>query len=256
MLPAIVFPFHDTDGLMFAYLETVTPQLKEFFAQAFVSITPPTQQAQPKRIDQLQADKFFTVNFNQPDTLPGDHFLAAYKNAAAHCPSTQVLHLCTIDRVIFALQSKYKEPFIADIKAADNGQLPMLFQRSQKAWQTHPQNYYGIESVATQVGEILFDKSLDFAWCHLAIQAHQLREILPHVRNHDLSILAEIVLLLKDKIKTQAVDWLTWEDPFIFSREPEQFKQELENSSQESYKRLKYILPVIQLLLESEEFTG
>jgi hypothetical protein len=253
MRPVIVFPFHDTDGLMFAHLETITPQLEGLFARAFVSISPPTQQALPERVSQLKQDDFFEVNFNQPDTLIGDHFRAAYQNATLNCSPEQVLHLCTIDRVAFALQSEHKAQFIADISAANGEQVPVLFQRSEMAWQSHPRNYWQIEHLATRAGEILFDKTLDFAWCHLVIQTQQLRAILPQVKNHDLSILAEIILLLKDEVKTRAVDWLAWEDPFIFSGDPNRMKQVLENSPQEIRKRLAYTIPVLQLLLDSIE---
>jgi hypothetical protein len=162
-----------------------------------------------------------------------------------------MLHLCFIDRVAFALQSKYKDQFIADVKEVSNERVPVLIQRSQTAWDTHPQNYREIEHLATRVGEILFDESLDFTWCHLAIQARQLKAILPHIKSRDLGILAEIVLMLKDNIKTKDVDWLSWEKPFIYSRDPIQLREERENSIQESRKRLAYVIPVLQILLES-----
>ena len=81
MLPVIVSPFHDTNGLMFAHLESITPLLKSLFSRAFLSITPLTQQTQAERVEQLAADAFFALNYNQPDTLIGDHFLAGYQNA-------------------------------------------------------------------------------------------------------------------------------------------------------------------------------
>lgn len=251
MLPAIVFPFHDTDGLMFSHLETITPQLKKLFAQAFVSISPLTEQAQAKRVSQLKADEFFKLNFNEPNTIVGDHFLAAYKNAVTHCSPAQILHLCTIDRVVFALQTEHKTQFMADLEAASREPGPVLFQRSEAAWQTHPRNYRDIEHLAIKAGEILFNQSLDFVWCHLVIQAQQLEEILPRIKNHDYIIFPEIVLLLKDQLKTKDVDWLAWEDPFIFSRDLGQMKEEWENSRSEYRKRLAYTIPILQLLLES-----
>jgi hypothetical protein len=253
VLPAIVLPLHDTDGLIFSHLEAVTPQLKSSFAHAFLSITPPTERAQTRCVNQLKEDSFFKLNFNQPNALIGDHFLSAYRNAATACPPTQVLHLCFPDRVAFALQSKHKDQFIADVNATSNAQVPILFQRSRAAWDTHPQNYREIEHIATRVGEMLFNKTLDFTWCHLAIQAQQLKEILPQVKRHDLVILAEIVLILKNKIQTKDVDWLAWEKPFVFSRDPDQLRKEGENSLQETRRRLKYVLPITQLLAESIE---
>ncbi|MBN1217854.1 MAG: hypothetical protein JXM69_02910 [Anaerolineae bacterium] len=251
MLPAIVFPFHDADGLMFAHLETITPQLKELFAQAFVSISPLTQQTQMERINQLKADEFFRLNFNEPNTMIGDHFLAVYQNAVTHSSPEKMLHLCTIDRVVFALQSEHKEQFVTDIKGASNEDVPVLFQRSQAAWETHPRNYREIEHLAIRAGEILFNQSLDFVWCHLVIQSGQLKEILPHVKHHDLRVVVEMILLLKDKLQTKEVDWLAWEDPFIFSRDLDEMKAEFENSRQEDRKRLQYTIASLQLLFES-----
>ncbi len=125
----------------------------------------------------------------------------------------------------------------------------MLFTRSDTAWMSHPQNYYAIEQFATQAGQYLFGKSLDFAWCHLAVQASQLAEIMPGVTTQDLSLLAEMVLYLEEAIKVKAVDWLAWEDPFLLIRDALVLKSERENSEVETQKRLAYIIPTLQALL-------
>jgi hypothetical protein len=253
MLPVIVSPFHDTDGLMFAHLESVVPLLKNLFSRAFLSMTPLTQQTQAGRVEKLAADAFFALNYNQPDTLIGDHFLAGYQNAASHCAPTQILHLCTLDRVVFALQTEHQARFMADIKTASDVPAPILFQRSAAAWATHPRNYREIEHLATRAGQILFDKSLDFVWCHLVIGTGELQEIWPRIQTHDLRVLAEMVLLLRDKLEIREVDWLAWEDPFIFSRDANQMKEEFERSRREHRKRLGYTIPILQLLLELVE---
>jgi hypothetical protein len=61
-------------------------------------------------------------------------------------------------------------------------------------------------------------------------------------------MMAEFVLLLKDKIQTKQVDWLAWEDPFIYSRDPQELKEEKEDSKEEVRKRLAYVIPMLQLL--------
>jgi hypothetical protein len=251
VLPVLVSPLHDTDGLMFSHLKAITPLLKTIFARAYLNISPLTQGAQAHHVDRLQQDPFFQLTFNPPDTPIGDQFLFAYARAAQDCPSAQVLHLCFVDRVAFALQTQHRDCFVADVTQAADQHLPVLFQRSPAAWDTHPRNYREIEQVATQVGEHLFDQKLDFAWCHLALQAQQLKRILPHIQGHDLDILAEIVLLLKDSIQTRDVDWLAWEDPFLHARDPDQLKQERENSLQETHKRLTLLIPVLERLVES-----
>jgi hypothetical protein len=71
---------------------------------------------------------------------------------------------------------------------------------------------------------------------------------MPLVKNPDLSMVAEMIFYLQDDIKTRAVDWLAWEDPFILSRDPQGLRRERENSLEETRKRLRYVLPMIDTL--------
>ncbi|MFN8486279.1 MAG: hypothetical protein U0350_01725 [Caldilineaceae bacterium] len=251
MQPAIVMPMHDPDGLMLPHLPAIVPQLKAIFACAVVSVTPITRTRQPATIQHLMADNFFKVVDLPTARLVGEEFLLLYRHAATICQPDTILHLCFMDRVAFALQSHYREHFITDLQAVKPEQTPLIFQRSPAAWQTHPSNYYELEHIVTRTGELLLQQSLDFAWCHLALQAHQLQAVLPLIHRPDLSMMAELVLSLKDKIQTQAVDWLAWEDPFIYGRDAQQLKQEREQSIAETRKRLAYVIPMLQLLEET-----
>ncbi len=248
MQPVIVFPIHDSDGSTFRYLQAITPQLKELFARALVSISPTTEQAQSQNVGQLRQDTFFQLTFNSPDSQIGDQFLAVYRDAAATCPPDQVLHLCFPDRVAFALNSEYKNQFVADVQAVEPARTPLLFQRSEAAWRTHPRNYSETEHMVMRVGELVLGKTIDWTWCHLTIQARQLVEILPHVRRHDMVVLGEIVFGLQDQLKTQDVDWLAWEDPYICNRDAAELRRERENSVAENRKRLGYTIPFMQFL--------
>lgn len=125
-----------------------------------------------------------------------------------------------------------------------------LFMRSAKAWETHSQNYYAAESMVTEVGRILFNKTLDFTWCHLTLTAQQLKDSLPFLTAHDLVITAQIILSYKDIIHTKVVDWLAWEDPFILNKKSEEYKKEKEQDIEETKKRLNYVLPIIELLFK------
>jgi hypothetical protein len=126
--------------------------------------------------------------------------------------------------------------------------LPLIFQRSQYAWETHPQNYRELETLVTTVGKNLFGRELDYAWCHLVVSAGQLRKVMPRVKNPDLSMVAEMIFYLQDNIQTRDVDWLAWEDPFILGRDALQLKHQRENSLAETRKRLRYVLPMIETL--------
>jgi len=109
-------------------------------------------------------------------------------------------------------------------------------------------DYRELEGMVTTVGRHLFGSELDYAWCHLAVQAGRLREIIPLVRNPDLSMVAEMIFYLQKEICTRDVDWLAWEDPFILRRDGAELKHERENDLQETQKRLSYVVPMIETL--------
>jgi hypothetical protein len=200
MLPAVVFPLHDPDGVLFPHLEAITPVLKQNFSSAFLIISGSTQEHFPENISRLKKDVFFKLLFLDGDSPVGDHFASLYRQAALASSSEQVLHLCFIDRLAFALGTEYRARFLADVNSIGSADVPLIFQRSEKAWRTHPRNYYEIESFVTTIGKILFGKPLDYAWCHLVVRASHLTEILSLVRNHDLSMVAEMILLLQSDI--------------------------------------------------------
>lgn len=251
MQPIIVMPLHDPSGLMLPHLQAVLSQLKAIFACAVVSVTPITRTRQPETIHYLMADEFFKVLDLPPALMVGEEFLLLYRHAAAICQPDTILHLCFIDRVAFALQSHYCEQFTNTIQAVRPEHTPLIFQRSATAWQTHPRNYYELEQMVARTSELLLQQTLDLAWCHLAVQTQQLQAILPKIHKPDLSMIAELVLHLRGKIQTQDVDWLAWEDPFIYGCDAQQLKQEREASMAETRKRLAYVIPMLQLLEET-----
>jgi hypothetical protein len=250
VIPALVLPFHDPSGVLLALLATITPTLRQVFAHAFLSISPATEQLHTQHIHYLHDDPFFVINSNAPDTLPGDHYLAAYRSAIAHSHPDQTLHLCDIDKLAAIVQSDYRDQFLTDITATSEASTPILFQRSPRAWATYPQPYREIEQIAITLGQYLFHRYLDFAWSYLVIRAVHLRAIIPHIRQRTFGMLAEIVLLLHEHLQTQEVDWLFWEDPFIEGRDPDELRREREASLQETQKRLKANAPIIRLLLD------
>ncbi|MBN1921034.1 MAG: hypothetical protein JW892_07315 [Anaerolineae bacterium] len=246
--PAVVFPCHDPDGVLLLRLESILPQLRALFASAFMSVTESTVVAQSQSLARLQNDAFLSVNVTPHDTPIGVQFYNLYRRAANSCPVNQVLHLCFPDRLVYALLGPHRETFCADMRAVMD--TPLLFQRSAAAWATHPRNYYVAENLLTQLGEMILGRSLDFSWCHLALTAQQLKEILPYLKAHDLAILCEMVLALRQSLRMCDVDWLAWEDPLILGRELEQLKCERELSAAETRKRLAYVEPMLKVLFD------
>lgn len=255
MLPTAVFPLHCKDGLLLDHLEKILPDLKIIFNKIIISVTPLTLELQKGRVEKLAKDTFLATVYNSPRTQVGDHFLSGLNKATEVSRKNDLLHLCTLDRLSFALETGYRDQFVKDILWAENQRSPVLFQRSKKAWATHPKNYFAIESAATRMGEILFGKTLDFTWCHLAIRSEELKEILPAIKAHDFTFMSKIVLELKDKLTTKDVDWLSWEDPYILGKDFKTYKQERENSAEENEKRLNYIIPTVKTLLEYKQLS-
>lgn len=251
MKPALVMPYHDPEGVMFPHLEAILPQLKSLFQNAILGVTPITLMAQPAAIRKLEADPFFDIFHHEPDLGVGEQFHALYTHAATVSNPLQALHLCFGDRLAFVLQSEHREAFLHDIQSITAADLPLLFARSEAAWQTHPQNYRDLEGMATRVGEWLFGKTLDFAWRHLVLQAGALAEILPTVGNPDISMLCEITLRVRATVTLKPVDWLAWEDPFFAGCDPTALKAQRESSLLETQKRLAYILPKLRLLVRA-----
>jgi hypothetical protein len=247
MKPALAFPFNDPDGTLFHHLQTILPDLKAHFERAYIC-PPLSTRTRLDHLQSLQADDFFTIFPVDREMQIGEHFAYLYQCAADAAPPEQIIHLCFLDRLAFALEGEHKAVFLNDIDSLSISELPLIFQRSQRAWETHPQNYRELEEIVTTVGRNLFGRELDYAWCHIAVRAGKLREIMPLVKNPDLSMVAEMIFYLQQNIQTREVDWLAWEDPFLLSCDPLELKRARENSLAETRKRLSYVLPMIDAL--------
>jgi hypothetical protein len=232
---------------MFPHLQTILPDLKAHFGRAY--ICPPLDTRQNAALmSWLEADDFFTIfPLNRPTRI-GEHFAHLYLNAALAAEPDEIIHLAYVDRLSFALEGAYREQFLADVDSLRIGDLPLIFHRSPAAWSTHPENYARLEGFVTKIGEQLFDKTLDYGWCHLVVRAGELREVMPKVTHLGLSMVAEMVLHMQHHIQTRDVDWLAWEDPFLAGRDPLEMKAEREQSVDEYEKRLSYCLPMVDAL--------
>lgn len=249
-LPSLVFPFHDPNNIELKFLKQAFGEMKANFKTAFVSITPKTVDANPEAVEFLNKESFFVTNLNPPDSFAGDHFVNAFKNALEHSKPEEILHLCTSDRLAFALLTSYKQSFLEEISKLDFRDAPRLYARSAQAWASHPRNYQAAEAMVTKVGEILFNVTLDFTWCHLALTAEKLANVLVKLNAHDFVVFAQLVFNVKDELQMKEVDWLAWEDPYIFEKSAEALKTERENDPKEIEKRMNYVLPEIKYLFE------
>ena len=247
MAPVIAFPYHDPDGRLFVHMQAILPVLKIHFERVHICLSPNTQR-QAGITAWLSADDFFTILPLERELPAGEHFAYLYTHVAQVEQPETIVHLCYPDRVAFALQGEYRSQFLADIDSISPETLPLIFQRSARAWQTHPQNYARLEGFVTQVGQNLFGRALDYGWCHMVLTAGLLRQVMPKVTHPGISMVAEMVLHMQHYIRTQEVDWLAWEDPFIQGRDTAELKRERENSLEETEKRLAYVLAMVDAL--------
>lgn len=251
MKPAIVMPLFDPKGILFPCLKVVTPQLKKLFGRAIISVPPSTKAAQPECVHWAESDPFFHV-IHLPDGLTvGKEFALLYRQAADLCQPEEVIHLAYPDRVAFALQTDYADTFCEDIQQLSGDDLPLCFERSPLAWQTHPKNYYEMESVMTKAGEYLLGKRLDFGWCHLVLSAKDLRRLIPQVSHPGIAMVAELILALRHTVQNRSVDWLAWEDPYIDGVDALTLKAEREQNPNETQKRLGYVIPALQMISDA-----
>jgi hypothetical protein len=251
MLPSAAMPMNDPHGRLFRHLRAVTPDLKALFETVYLSVPLETQQAQGREVAWLKSEPFYDVLYYEEEIIVGDDFLTLYETAARRSQAGQIIHLCYIDRVAFALQTEHRRQFINDISSLTWEQTPIIFERSQAAWRTHPRKYQEFENMVTTAGRLLFGRSLDYAWCHIALPAGRLLQIIPTITRRDMAHVAEYILPIRDETRSKAVDWLAWEDPFIFGLDADQLREERENSTAETHKRLAYVIPMLQLLNEA-----
>ncbi len=241
----LVFPLHDTTGHLMNLLLTDRPFYKEHFAGAFVSITPATAQALKDQLDFLIKDPFFSINFNKPDSRIGDHHLTAYRNAINLSPSDALLHLCTLDRLSYIVNN-HAGDFVRSLSQIKT--VPLQFIRSPAAWATHPACYREAENLPTELGKLIFNKIVDFCWCHLVVPRDRLKSVLPDKTPPGLGIYAQIVLPLVNELAVVPVDWLAWEDPYIFDKNPDELKKSKDRDPAELAKRLDYVIPILNLV--------
>ena len=174
---------------------------------------------------------------------------ALFSRLVEFCQGEQ-LHLGFEHGRAYVLQSEHRAAFLADLQLANAAAHPVLFQRSARVRLTHPQTYYAAESMATRVGEILLGRSLDFACCYLVVRAERLGQLLTGLEGiGDMSLLAAIVLALKDELVTRDVDWLAWEKPFILGRDAGEARAAWESNPADHEKRLGYVVSMVRLLL-------
>ncbi len=246
---ALVFPLHDPKNIETPKLKQILPILKDNFSKAYISVTPSTQSFNKEAISFIESDDFFVVNKSPVDSQIGEHFLNSYKLALQHVAALDVVHLAVLDRLIFEI-SNYKSDFLEDVCKIDLECTPIQYVRTKKAWETHPKYYMETEQIPTKIMEILFNIPIDFVWCQMSVKAADLKEILPNLINKDLLALSEIAFYFRNTLKIKEVDWLSWEDPFIFNKDAKLYREIAEHNVDDFKRRVVYVRNISNFIFD------
>lgn len=252
----LTFPYHDPDGTYNNVFRRRLPELQSTFSAICASTTAPTAAQNASFVDELEQAGCL-VTRHQPDSLLGEHFREALRLAVCASKEDSEIYFGFIDRVLYAFESEWKAPFLADLDACH--QLPLVtFERTPYAWSTHPDNYREIEQMVSRMGERLLGTNIEYGLCGLSLLAQTAETLLSHSTSPAIEILGEWILLAAKHgipIATRQVDWVLWEDPYWAGVPHKQLKAEREQSAEETIRRIRMNAPFM-LLLTEERFRG
>jgi hypothetical protein len=245
------FPYHDPDGVYNQVFERQLEHLKTVFGSICISASPPTLAGNSAFVDYL-SQQGCHLSRNQPGSTLGDHFRQALRLAVNQARDRQSIFFGFIDRILFALETHWKEHFVQDLRECTTREC-VLFERSAFAWETHPANYREMEQMVSRAGEWLYGESIELGLCGLLLSAAAGKTIVNQSVSSSMEVLAEWVLLaMKNGIPITAkkVDWVLWEDPYWEGIAPETLKQQREQSREETAKRISMNAPFLLVMAE------
>jgi hypothetical protein len=243
------FSYHDPAGKYDQLIKSTIDLLLNTFESICVGATPATVSKNKAMLNFLSEKGCFIFE-NEENTNIGDHYRNALK-IATDFPGRNDIFFGFIDRVLFALNTQYKSDFFNSINQKFEDLV--LFERSDLAWSTHPDNYRQIEQLTNKLGAFLLGKELELATCGFLIKSDLAIRLLANSTEKTFSAGAEWIILsylLGITPKTQKVDWLSWEDPFIEGIDPVTLKTQKENDKMEVIKRLEGNLPFTNLFTQ------
>lgn len=246
------FPYHDPSGTYNDIFIRNLPLLKATFNKIVISATPSTFEKNNKFVE-LLSSKNFTVYKNKVDSNIGDHFRNALKISLKKVKNGELIFYSFIDRVLYILESEYKSKFINDLKTA-NPKRFVIYERSEKAWNSHPKDYREMEQFINKLLLKLSGVDVEMNFCAISLNKMMVKGLLSESESSDWSITGEWILLaLKQSLPliTKKVDWLSWEDPFWEKENGNLLKIKREKSSDETIKRIKTNLPFIELFIDN-----
>ena len=222
--------------------------LQAAFTKVCISVTPPTSKHNRAFLQHLET-LGCTLFYNQPGSTLGDHFREALRLAV---PYGQPICFGFIDRILYAVDSEWVQSYLDDLALYKTKPFT-IYDRSQLAWDTHPDNYREIEHMVSRMGEWLFGEYIELGLCAFVMSAETADLVVRQSTCPAVEVLGEWVLLAIANdipITTTKVDWLAWEDPYWEKLDPGELKQAREQSWQETVKRINMMTPFMLMLAE------
>lgn len=168
--------------------------------------------------------------------MSGDH----YRNALrAACESRDpIIHFGFLDRLLYAL-ADFQTEYLKDISQPPPSPV-VIFERTSAAWATHPQNYALAEEMIMSSYEKLLGRQIDLCLCAMTLNQNTGKILLENSVSQSFNASGEWILKALQNgidVRSQKVDWLSWEDPFWEKADPQQLKLQRENDPSETLKR-------------------
>lgn len=251
MKPVLCFSYHDPELIYASSLVRNIDLLKKHFSKIIVSVTPITFKNNSNTVEFLENNGCYIVH-NENDNAFAEHFISGINKVFSLCIDDEYVFYGFIDRILYALETDYKDIFLKDA-ASRYAEDCILFSRSEYAWEKHPRDYYKLENIVGDIGQIFLGKKIDWIWCACLFKVKKLIKISGFVNNechpNDISILAKylfFVLVENISLRNIFVDWLEWEDPFWDKNK----KASNEMSVEEKKFRLRYCIDAIEYFLK------
>jgi len=245
----LAFPYYDPDGRYNRAFQSQLGALQSAFGAVCISVAPPTWEENTDFIRYLKAQGCAVFD-NPTGATIGDQSREALRLALQH--TGQPIFFGFLDRILFALETKWQYQFLQDLKVYQTAEF-LVFERSQAAWDTHPSNYCEIEHMVSRMFELLCGRSIELMPCALILSHNAASAILSQSTSPNHEVWAEWTLLAMKNgipVTTQEVDWLAWEHPHWEGVDSDELKRDRESNLDQVIKRIKMNMSAASMLTE------
>ena len=247
----LAFPYHDPDGRCNVALKRQLGTLRASFDAICIGATPWTVEGNARFVSELK-EQGCLVYENGPDSSIGDHSRTALQCALDHAQGRRPVFFGFLDRFLFALETEHRVSFLQDLDRYRAIEC-MAFERSPRAWRTHPANYAEIERMLSRMGELLYGSYMELSPCAFILGPSTAESLLRSSTTDSWAVWAEWLLLAAKNripITVKRVDWLAWEDPYWEQADADTLRKAQESSHQEVVKRIQLNAPIALLMTE------